>query len=163
MSNIISEIKRLFTRTGDKYHVNVTADAAEKLETARTINGISFDGSNNVLHFAVCSTAAATVAKTISVTNYKLAAGSKVSVQFTNGNSVNNPTLNVSSTGAKPIKIGNSNIANGYIQAGLVYQLVYDGSAYQISNPLTHGIDNIPYVICNGTLQPLEKYAVLKS
>ena len=34
------------------------ADRAVKLETARTINGISFDGTANVLNYGVCNSEA---------------------------------------------------------------------------------------------------------
>ena len=40
-----------------------SADVAVKLKTARAIDGVSFDGSAAVTHYATCSTAAATAAK----------------------------------------------------------------------------------------------------
>ena len=53
----------------------------------------------------VCATAAATGAKTVSISGFALYTGVTVKVMFTNGNSNNAPTLNVNSTGAKNIKV----------------------------------------------------------
>lgn len=52
----------------------------------------------------VCATAAANGAKTVSISGFALYTGVTVKVMFTNGNSNNAPTLNVSSTGEKNIK-----------------------------------------------------------
>lgn len=41
--------------------------AAKKLNTARTINGMSFNGTAAINNYGVCSTAAATAAKTVTV------------------------------------------------------------------------------------------------
>ena len=53
--------------------------------------------------YGVCSTAAATAAKTVSITSYALTTGGIVAIRFTNGNTVANPTLNINSKGARAI------------------------------------------------------------
>ena len=53
----------------------------------------------------VCATAAATGAKTVSISGFDLYTGVTVKVMFTNGNSNNAPRLNVNSTGEKDIKV----------------------------------------------------------
>ena len=77
------------------------ANSATKLNTARTIDGVSFDGSANIVHFGVCETAADVAEKTVALTGFVLAEGAKVAVRFTNANTNTSPTLNVNSTGAK--------------------------------------------------------------
>ena len=109
-----------------------TAASATKLETARTIFGMSFDGTANVTHYASCATAAGTAAKAVTLAGFKLAAGAEVLVSFTTTNSVTNPTLNVQNTGAKPIRFANLAIGAGVPVAGRLYHLVYDGTAWQI-------------------------------
>lgn len=112
--------------TGKTSLANVTgvgnAVTADKLSTARTISltggvtgSVSFDGSKNVSistsvsaaekspAFANCTTAAGTVAKTVTISDFTLVEGVKITVNFTNGNTAKNPTLNVSGTGAKAI------------------------------------------------------------
>lgn len=54
--------------------------------------------------YAVCETAAGTVAKTAALTNFTLAEGAQVKIRFKYANTAANPTLNVNSTGAKSIK-----------------------------------------------------------
>ena len=39
------------------------ANSATKLQTARTIDGVDFNGTSAIAHFGTCSTAAATAAK----------------------------------------------------------------------------------------------------
>ncbi len=41
------------------------ANSATKLNTARTIDGMPFDGSANIVHFGVCDTAADVAEKTV--------------------------------------------------------------------------------------------------
>ena len=50
-----------------------------------------------------CNTASATAAKTVSIPGFTLTQGACIRVEFTNGNDVAYPTLNVSGTGAKEI------------------------------------------------------------
>lgn len=94
------------------------------LETPVTIDGVSFDGSTNILHYGVCSTGASTAAKTVSVTGFVLAAGARVEVKFTNENTAASPTLNVSDTGAKSIA------AMTAWKAGVTVAFVYDGTKW---------------------------------
>lgn len=63
------------------------------------------------LYTATCPTAAATTAKVATLddsTGFSLAAGVRVAVTFTYGNTATTPTLNVSSSGAKTIAIPSS-------------------------------------------------------
>lgn len=106
------------------------AGSATILQTARTIDGISFDGSANINHYAAISEAVDTVAKTATITGFTLAVGSTAIVTLTNGNSAANPTLDISGTGAKAII--NSGSALGNITAGTTLMVVYDGTYYQV-------------------------------
>lgn len=112
---------------------------ATKLKTARSIEGVSFDGSANIHRFGTCSTAAATAAKTVTLDDsmaFTLAKGVSVYVKFSNANGVASPTLNVNGTGAKTIyrygttTPGASSAESWY--SGAVVHLVYDGSAWQM-------------------------------
>ena len=84
-----------------------------------------------------CTTAASTVAKTVTLTGYKLKTGGRITVTFTNGNSAANATLNVSNTGAKSICYYSSGntvavVPAYYIKAGETVDLMYDGTQYVI-------------------------------
>ena len=64
-------------------------------------------------------TAAATVAKTCSEA-YTPASGDIFLATFANGNSAANPTLNINSKGAKPIKIGSTNTGLGTLSSNSI-------------------------------------------
>lgn len=81
--------------------------------------------------YATCSTAAATVAKTASLSSYALATGGMVSVRFTNGITVANPTLNVNSKGAKAIYYKGAALTDTtLIGAGDIVTFVYSTYYY---------------------------------
>ena len=122
---------------GDHVHpvqttVTGNSGTATKLATARTIDGISFDGSTAVTHYGTCSTEAATAAKVLTCTGFALALGSRITVCFTVTNTAANPTLNVNGTGAKAIRYRNAAIAAGTLAANRTYDFVYDGTYYQL-------------------------------
>lgn len=48
------------------------------LQTARTIDGVSFNGSAAITHYGACSTAAATAAKTVTLAGFSLVSGARV-------------------------------------------------------------------------------------
>ena len=110
------------------------AGTATKLAAAKTIDGMSFDGSGNITHYVTCSTGASTAAKTASLTGFTLATGSRVFVKFSNTNTAANPTLNINSTGAKSIYINGAAVETYYLQAGCVYEFVYNGTQWDIVN-----------------------------
>ena len=107
-----------------------TVAKANQLTNTRKIDGVGFNGTADITHFATCSTAAATQAKTASITGFNLVTGARVTIKFTVTNTAANPTLNVNSTGAKAIKYRGAPINAGYLAANRVYEFVYDGTDY---------------------------------
>lgn len=84
--------------------------------------------------YGVCSTAAATAAKSVTVAYtgaLSLFTGLTVSVKFANGNTAPNPTLAVNGTAATPIISDGSNAATLFA-AGQVVLLVYDGTNWMV-------------------------------
>lgn len=89
------------------------------------------------LLYGVCSTAAGTAAKTVTIDGITaLEAGLIVAIKFSNANTVASPTLNVNSLGAKSIyqygttKAAGTAATTGW-QAGHVVILIYDGTGWQ--------------------------------
>lgn len=68
---------------------------ARKLFTERQIDGMPFDGSKNITHFAVCRTAADVAEKTVTLNGFKQVSGARIAVQFLYVNTAQNPTLSV--------------------------------------------------------------------
>ena len=112
--------------------VGGAANSAVKLATARSIDGVNFDGSAAITHFGTCATEAATAAKVVTLAGFTLVAGARVAVKFTVTNTAANPTLNVNGSGAKPVYYRGAAIATGYLAAKRVYEFVYDGTNYEL-------------------------------
>lgn len=80
--------------------------------------------------YGVCSTAAATAAKTVTVDysgTLALFTGLCVRIKFSNSNTASAPTLNVNGTGAKAIKAYGTTAAGAWV-AGQIISFVYDGT-----------------------------------
>lgn len=115
--------------------VDLKVADAPTLTTTRTVDGVQFNGDNNVSHYGVCSTAATTAAKAVTISGIKgftLATGARVTVKFTVANKVSNPTLNVNSTGAKAIYYRGYAIPAAALDANCTYDLVYNGTQWEI-------------------------------
>lgn len=105
------------------------ATSAVKLSTARYIDGMPFNGTGDIIHYGTCATAAGTAAKAVTITGFKLVTGARVAIKFSAVNTAANPTLNVSGTGAKAIKMYGATAVNiNAWMAGAVVDFVYDGT-----------------------------------
>lgn len=117
--------------TGSAYSVAGELDVPQ-LATARNINGMSFDGSEDIRNFAQCNTAAGVAEKTVGRPGFNLVVGAEITVLFTVANTAANPTLNVNDTGAKPIYYRGGNIPASYLKANGVYTFCYNGAVYYL-------------------------------
>ena len=115
----------------------VSSSGSSNLYTARTVDGVSFDGSANVTHYDTCYTASDTAEKTVSVKGFVLETGARVTVNFLESNTAANPTLNVHNgsayTGAKAIMYRGTSSVSGSSdyyrwQAGDIVDFIYDGT-----------------------------------
>lgn len=120
-----------------KAYVAEHAGTATKLETARAIDGVLFDGSAARHHYGTCSTSGSTAAKTCSITGFSLTTGARVTVRFSYANTAANMTLNVSGTGAKAVYYRSARVPAGYIKQYDVIELVYSGSYWYIVGELS--------------------------
>ncbi len=108
--------------------VTGNCSSATKLKTERYIDGVSFNGTESVTRFAMCETGDDNGSKTASISSgtFNLITGARVTVRFTYQNTAASPTLNVNSTGAKPIYWhGKVLTSDQYWQAGAVLDFVY--------------------------------------
>ena len=85
--------------------------------------------------YVACTTAANTVAKTVTQANFTLSTNCRLIVKMANYNTAASPTLNVNNTGAKPLYYnGEVASADNTWEAGEVLDVYYDGTNYQASN-----------------------------
>lgn len=99
-------------------------------------------GNTGGVFYGTCSTAAGTVAKVVECADFtadNLKAGAIIIVTFTatNSGAAASLTMNVNSTGAKPIKyINNGTLGNltsaGYLKANTEYPFYYDGTNWVV-------------------------------
>ena len=82
--------------------------------------------------YVVCNTAANTRAKTATLANFRLVAGTVVLIKFTNGNTATNPTLNISGTGAHPLYYCDSALPTYMTPSACTLMFVYSGSSYDL-------------------------------
>lgn len=118
--------------------VSGNAGSATKLQTARYIDGVSFNGTADIANYGTCSTAAATKDKVVACTGFALKTGARIIVKFTITNTVTPTaaapiTLNVNGTGAKSIFYhGSATWSAGYLSANRLIEFVYDGTQYAV-------------------------------
>lgn len=118
-----------------------TTQATDVTKSVAKVDGISHGAGNHEINsYCECSTSASTAAKTASLVSGDIsgfAAGLRVAVKFTNANTANNPTLNISSTspapgstGAKNIFVNGTQITTGSNKGLLrgVCIFIYDGT-----------------------------------
>lgn len=134
-------------------------------------NAISAE-SGLMIPYGYCTTAAATVAKTVTVSPSvtSLETGLTVAVKFQYANTGSNPTIDVNSLGAKAIKrygttaAGTSAAANW--NANSVVLLIYDGTYWMLvdwNNTTYSGMTDAEYQAGTGTSNRLITPARLKA
>ena len=97
------------------------------------------DGAQIGLGSGVCTTAAATPAKEVTISNFILLKNAPVSIRFQYGIMINGATLNISSTGAKPILIDGVALPAGVVKTNTTATMFYDGTNWNVT-ALTTGI-----------------------
>lgn len=98
--------------------------------------------TNDIQDLLVCTTAAGTVAKTVTDAFVTIKAGSVFAVRFSNAVGANS-TLTINDGVAKPIKHRNANITAYQIRGGDTATFIYDGTAYHLLS-VDRGYDTAP-------------------
>lgn len=138
--HVSAKSNRTITMPAAPTTVSGNAGTATTLQTARTIDGVSFNGSANITHYGSCSTAAGTAAKVVSCAGFTRAAGARICVKFTVTNTAASPTLNVNGTGAAAIYYRGTAITASYLAANRTYEFVYNGTQYELVGDIN--VDN---------------------
>lgn len=119
--------------------------AAAKLRDKKAIDGVNFDGTADIAHYARCGEQANVAAKTVTVEGFKIVGsqpvtGAQLIVNFTNGNTAASPTLSVNHSNPAFIKYRNGAVPSGAIAQNGLYLLVFDGTSWQISANLPESV-----------------------
>ena len=133
-SSIKTEVASTYLSKGD---ASKTYTSKTELSQTSEALELSIEKVASRVLFGTCSTAAATAAKAVSIEGFALRSGAAVDVLFANANSAQSPTLNVSGTGAKPVRLyGTSTFGTTAYSwvANAVVRFVYDGTYWRIAD-----------------------------
>ena len=113
---------------------DITQTDAQLQAILNKIQPLVTSGSTAPLGFGygVCSTAGATAAKTVSITNTVLTPGGIIAVHFQSAFTASSPTLSVNGSAAKPIKLYGNAMPMGKVHANTVLVMYYDGTQFNV-------------------------------
>ena len=112
--------------------VNRAQAAEQALQTGK--QAVISDLASIAIGSGISSDDTYTAARTVAIPNFILLTGATVKVLFTTPVNSENATLNVNSTGAKPLYILGQQLPAGVIKAQTYTEVVYNGTAWNIVN-----------------------------
>jgi hypothetical protein len=132
------------TSAGTSGQVLVSNGSGAPAWVNQKIDGVSFNGTADIVHYAVCNTPNNTQTKEVTLAGFNLVAGARISVKFTNGSIyepiAGNPAqlsvtigMNTSVTPNVPVKVTGNIVfpsSNYQINAGQVIDFYYDGTNF---------------------------------
>jgi hypothetical protein len=113
---------------------DITQSDAQLQAILNKIQPLATTGDMATLGFGYgeCSTAGATAAKTVSMTNTVLTPGGIIAVNFVNAFTASSPTLSVNGSAAKPIKLYGNAMPMGKVHANTILVMAYDGTQFNV-------------------------------
>lgn len=96
------------------------------------------------LGYGICTTGTYDAAKTVNIPHFMLLENGTINVLFTTPINTERATLNVSMTGAKPIRILGQSLPAGVVKAQTYATLCYDGESWNIVNLFCPGAEYDP-------------------
>ena len=113
---------------------DITQTDAQLQAILNKIQPLVNTGSTAPLGFGYgeCSTAGATAAKTVSITNTVLTPGGIIAANFVNAFTASSPTLSVNGSAAKPIKLYGNAMPMGKVHANTILVMYYDGTQFNV-------------------------------
>lgn len=140
--------------TGEKVKETSITDEitpnSDDLPTSGAVAGEIDNLKANIGYFT-CDTEAATAAKVVAATGYKLTIGGNILIKMTNENSADNATLNINSTGAKALFYNGvqASSSNSW-GVGEVLVVYYDGTQYQARKTMIKELELYKPVVFEG-------------
>ena len=101
---------------------------------AQKLNDLRVDAASISLGYGLCTTGTYIKDKVVTIPNFVLLRNGVINVLFTTPINTEHSTLNVSLTGAKPIRILGQDLPAGAVKAQSYATLAYDGEVWNIVN-----------------------------
>ena len=141
-TNIAAEISRINTAVGviraAMANLGISVSSSDTIDIlAAKLRDADIKTGGDMNYYGACTTASATAAKVVTITDFKLETGAIVAVRFANP-ITGSATLNVSGTGAKSLIFRGYALQAGIINAGDIATFIYDGTNFKlisIDNP----------------------------
>lgn len=113
---------------------DITQTDAQLQAILNKIQPLATTGDMATLGFGYgeCSTAGATAAKTVSMTNTVLTPGGIIAVNFQNAFTASSPTLSVNGSAAKAIKLYGNAMPMGKVHNNTILVMYYDGTQFNV-------------------------------
>ena len=113
---------------------DITQTDAQLQAILNKIQQLATTGDMATLGFGYgeCSTAGATAAKTVSMTNTVLTPGGIIVVNFVNAFTASSPTLSVNGSAAKAIKLYGNAMPMGKVHNNTILVMYYDGTQFNV-------------------------------
>ena len=113
---------------------DITQSDAQLQAILNKVQPLAETGDMAVLGFGygACSTAGATAAKTVSITNTVLTPGGIIAVNFVNAFTASSPTLSVNGSAAKPINLYGNAMPMGKVHNNTILVMYYDGTQFNV-------------------------------
>ena len=93
------------------------------------------DAGAGKIFYGVCSTAATTQTKVVTIEDFELFTGALIAVKFDNVNTATSPMLNISGTGAiNMYSVGTTAVLPNAWSAGETLLFVYNGTSYMVAD-----------------------------
>ena len=116
-------------------NISGNAGTSTKLQTARYVDGISFDGTSNITHYTTCGSASSSNVKSVNAENFNELIGASLFIKFANADSSNSTEtlqLKVNSYPARDIYYLNQRLSRGKLKANTYHFVVGTGPRYDL-------------------------------
>ena len=119
---------------------------AKSSDTNYATGWVTPSSGDTMTWYATSSTTASTTAKVVDCTSFTLKTGAIIGILFSTANTASAPTLNINSTGAIALRIGNTapssttNVLKW--SANTLLYVMYDGTYYRLLNAVSRAADN---------------------
>lgn len=144
---------------------------AKASATDYDVGWVNQSGGSATTFYGTCDTTDSTTAKVVTCSGYTLTTGAIVGILFTTANTASAPTLNINSTGAIAMRIGNSapSMTTNVLKwsANTMLFVMYDGTYYRFIRAVSAASSNSPdgggawYGTCSTTASTAAKISII--
>ena len=125
-------------------NISGNANTANSLTATHYFEGMPFNGTQDISHFATCSTDGSDNTKVVQLTNYIQRSGSRILVDFINDDTSTQSTRYLKVNSYEPVKITyrRNDLSTGYLNSG-VHEFIFGGNEYKLVDGVTQSYTDV--------------------